>query len=566
MSDGRMFGIEELIDSPEPSLTDDEIEDEPHGPLFEPQGVEVTAFVCVTSATGALTLRAHAMSALTAANPKIWLGPEQRHWWVEADGPLHLLRELADFGDGKLYIQRSGSLHLDPGFGPTRWAESPPADVNLNAFTGQTFIELLERAGGHALAPPSGLESASIFVPGHLARPLIVRALDLGLSPRSRIVELRPLGAASAQIRHGCIELRLSGVAGIPPSFLAAAARKPNVIAARHAADSLMVDVEFAPPVSDSHLAAEVPPAESWLLSTPGRGHWRLSADGDYESCAGLVDVSDIPVASNFGAAVQSPVDRIPLQVVRSTTRGQKADAWLVDNADLPLLAATTRGRPIADVAWLTAGENYSLVTAPGGILSDAAVGIALYCLGPGQLYLPLGFRLRPRVPPSARRSIFNTDASIAEVVLDSARAHFDLTAGAPLWTLWLGDRPPIAELAAEHLHAGLCAIAERHHLDAIEEEAVSAPTRPTDAEAEVDDETERGRRRSWRERIGERFRRPAQTEQPVDWTQEAVRAERAGDLVAAADLFSRHNEPLRAARLYERAALLIDEDEGGDR
>lgn len=55
---------------------------------------------------------------------------------------------------------------------------------------------------------------------------------------------------------------------------------------------------------------------------------------------------------------------------------------------------------------------------------------------------------------------------------------------------------------------------------------------------------------------IGRLRTRPAQPEPtPDDWRQQAYQAERDRDYATAAQLYARHNEPLRAARMWERDA-----------
>jgi hypothetical protein len=222
---------------------------------------------------------------------------------------------------------------------------------------------------------------------------------------------------------------------------------------------------------------------------------------------------------------------RRPLTLARAAARAGRVDAVLLDDADLGCLPLLLTGDPLADTAVLIRGAARHLMTAPGGLLTELAVGEPLTCVGPGSVYLPTGFRLDPPLGPAARAALLEPDKRIAQVLLPDARLGYDLDAAEPIWMLWAGPVP--------ELDAGLPpqALAD---LDQAAREIGEPPRAP-----------ERSRSLFTRAR-----RRPAEPEpSPSAWRQEAFQAERERDYVAAAQLYARHNEPLRAARMWEREA-----------
>jgi hypothetical protein len=205
---------------------------------------------------------------------------------------------------------------------------------------------------------------------------------------------------------------------------------------------------------------------------------------------------------------------------------GQRVDATLLHDTDLANLALLLETHPLADTAVIVPGRDLHLLLAAGGTLEDLAIGEALTCVGPGPLYVPLGRRLSPRLPPSARRQLFAPDEHHAVVVLDGQAVRFLLDHRRPVWTLWAGDGPAIDTQLPNRTIGTLLELASR--------EPQAAPTAPEP---------------QWR--ANSRPERAA----PDAWRGEALAAELAGELVRAAELHRRHQEPLRAAHLFERAA-----------
>jgi hypothetical protein len=220
-----------------------------------------------------------------------------------------------------------------------------------------------------------------------------------------------------------------------------------------------------------------------------------------------------------------------PLTVVPGSTRAAAVDAVLLDDADLGCLPLLLAGDPLADTAFLIRGAGRHLLSAPGGLLIDLPVGEPLTCVGPGSVYLPTGWRLDPPVGPAARAALFEPDEQTAQVVLRDARLGYRLDDAQPLWRLWAGPVPDLdLQLPPDALADLEQAAREIGEPDPLPDKPESLPGRL-------------------------RGPRPVRSAPESDWRRQAHQAERARDYVAAAQLYARHNEPLRAARMWERDA-----------
>jgi hypothetical protein len=230
----------------------------------------------------------------------------------------------------------------------------------------------------------------------------------------------------------------------------------------------------------------------------------------------------------------------VSLTVVPGRVRGQKIDAALLSDEAVACLPALLTGRPLAETATLVLGRDHHLLTAPGGLLEDLPVGEPLNCLGPGQLYLPLGHRLKPLLPPRARRTLLPAESGVAIVLLPSASLVFDLATRIPVWHLWAGPPPTLDEQLPADVQATLANI---------DQALTPAPKRPT-GWATMPNPTAQ-RPSSSRNRP---FRRASPQLQP-SWHERAYELEAIGRLEEAAELHRRNGQQLQAARLFERAA-----------
>ncbi|WP_440099038.1 hypothetical protein [Streptosporangium sp. H16] len=461
------------------------------------------------------------------------------HWWVRSDLPLEVGREMAAVCSGRLHVLSGDRLVPDaPGREAVSGASPARAGLTtLGDLVSVSVTDLVRRAGLHP-ARRGPLREAVLLLPGHLVPGVVRRALDLRLRVEYRPVALTPLfeGGTAERISYE-VRLRAARETAVPGALLAALGRDPSVLVCRSVEETLLVQHGTGTPLSDRSLATLVDDGV-WVLAGPGYGCSRLRPLAEAAEGAALVrrgedhTLPDIGPASGHAQPYDAHSEPAPrtLTLVRAPTRGVAVDAALLDDADLECLPRLLAGEQLSESAFLVRGRDRHLLTAPGGLLEHLPVGEPLHCVGPGGLYVPLGRRIDPLLPATARGALFPTDSSTALVLLASVVLAFDLETRLPVWRLWAGPVPPLDEQLPRSVAAELRDIDEQ-----------VTPTRPQSP----------ARRPSGWDRVFNR--RPRDT--PPDWRDEAYAAERAGQYAVAAELYSRNNDPLRAARLYERAA-----------
>jgi FtsH ternary system domain X7 len=455
-------------------------------------------------------------------------------WWVRSDLTLETARELVSVTCDQVYLQSGQELVRDRGWGDAGGTGEP---VPLSDLRQVSALELVRAAGLHPCPRPP-LDEAVVLLPGYLVSSVVRRCLDLRLGVAYRAVTLVPVFGSGPEARS-CYEVRLRAGpdAVLPASVLDALDGDPFVVVCRRAADTLLMRHGLASPLPDRALAS-LTGDDTWVFADAGHGCARLVPLGEPQDGASLVrrgsdhelvDVSPEAWADPAGA----PTEPAPpeLRVVRARMNGTKVDAALLDDDDLRCLPALLAGEPLAASAVLIRGRDRHLLTAPGGLLEQLPVGEPLYCIGPGSLYLQFGYRLRPHLPSAARKAMFPTDASTGVVLLPDAALQYDLTTRTPVWKLWAGPTPPVDYQLPGPAAADVQAL-DRELTPA---EPAARPTRLPQPSGLRRILGQGGRQRDWRE--------------------EAYDAELAGDYEKAAEIFIRHNDPLRAARLYERAA-----------
>ncbi len=437
---------------------------------------------------------------------------------------------------GRVYLQSGDHLIRDHG-----WKQTPDAgeSVALSDLRRVPVLELVRAAGLHP-CPRRPLDEAVLLLPGHLVSGIARRALDLRLEVTYRTVTLTPLFEPDSVVRTGYeLCLRAGADAILPASLLAALDRNPFIVVCRRAADTLLMRHGLASPLPDRSLAT-LTGDDTWVFADAERGCARLAGWGEPQDGASLVrrgrdhELVDMSPEAGWADPGDAPIKPTPpeLTLVRARMNGTKVDAALLDEADLRCLPALLAGEPLAATAVLIRGRDRHLLTAPGGLLEQLPVGEPLYCIGPGQLYLQLGYRLRPHLPPAARRALFPTDASTAVILVSDAALRYDLTSRIPVWRLWAGPTP-----AVDYQVPG-SAIAD---LQALDRELT--PAEPAARQARPSGPS------TLRRILGHGGGKQR------DWRDEAYDAELAGNYTTAAELYIRHNDPLRAARLYEKAA-----------
>lgn len=566
-------------------------EPEPPG---EPRPVDVLARFA--AAARALAFAEQAMQAAQRDSADCYRAGDGS-WWVAARVPLGTAREMSGLGDGRLYVRVADGYAADRGWGDA--AAGGPAAA-LPDLAPVTLLGLVRVAGLHRV-PARPLRETCVLAPGYLVRGVLERAQDLRLRVTYQLARLDPLfGTGVAEAPAGAENIAVSGspagpggtgpggggtapracyavwlTAGpasgqpaartgpgqastgqevLPAALLSALADDPFLLVCRPVERTLLIGYGTASPLSDRALAQLVA-AEgggTWLLAAGPDGCARVTWDGEPLDADGLAELGpahalidlagDQPYAE-AAAAAHGPVPR-PLTLVPAGARAARVDAVLLDDADLDCLPLLLAGDPLADVAVLIRGGTghdhgagsgrraaRHLLTAPGGLLTELAVGEPLTCVGPGSVYLPAGYRLDPPVGPAARAALLRPDTRIAQVLLADVRLGYDLDAAEPVWGLWAG---PVPEL---DLQLPRAALADLDHAAREIGEPAGAPERP-------------------RPLINRLWPRPAQPQaDPAAWRLQAYQAERDRDYVTAAQLYARNNEPLRAARMWEREA-----------
>ena len=486
-------------------------------------------------------------------------------WWIEARLTIGAAREMISIGSGELFLPTGNVLVRDRGWGnPASQDGGEP--VPVGELRAMHILDLLRVAGVHAgLARP--LVEVVLLLPGVLVGGVIRRAMDLGLSVGYRPVELGPLFSADTADQASYeVTVRATVGAQVPASLVTALDRDPFILVCRRAADTVLIRHQATAPLSDRTLGALSSADERggiWVLADESFGCSVMHPIADeYQDGTSLVrrgdqhelaDASGDSLWADPAGALTEP--RPPILTLAPTRMsGMPVDATLLDDAELACLPALLAGEPLAESALLVRGRDRHLLTAPGGLLEQLPLGEPLYCLGPGSLYLPLGYRLTPGLPPQARAELFPARDSSAIIVLPRTALRFNLAICAPVWTLWIGELPTIDDQIPNAVAADL------HGLD-----AQTTSIHPNEATQAVATKAEPAARASTPVPLatptssGTRQSGPFQRSEPSrrvrTWRDEAYEAELAGDLVWAGDLHAQHNDPLRAARLYERAA-----------
>lgn len=459
-------------------------------------------------------------------------------WWVAARLTLDTAREMVSVDSGRVYLPSGDSLLRDRGWGEPVGAGEPVPRPDLH----NTDVRALIRAAGlhRNPGPPRPLSEAVLLLPGYLVAGITRRALDLDIDVTYGPVTLTPLFEpdSSAHVSYQlCLSVRHD--AKLPVSLLDALNNDPFILVCRRAAEEVLIRYRFLSPLSGEAMATLVE-GETWVLADASYGCARLRPVRAPQDGASLVrrgpdhELTDPEASWTTATGTSGEPERPTLGLARAGMRGVQVDAVLLDDAELNFLPALLVGEPLADTAVLVRGRDRHLLTAPGGLLEQLPVGESLYCLGPGNLYLPFGFRMQPSLPSRARRALFPTNASIARVVLPGATLCFDMTTRQPVWRLWAGPIPPVVYELPPEAYSDVIAI-DRDLTPAEPEPRQGRPARPS--------------------ALRQFIARLREDDQPHDWRDDAHQAELAGDYVNAAELHVRHGDLPRAARLYERAA-----------
>lgn len=468
-------------------------------------------------------------------------------WWLRAELTIETARELASVASGEVYLRSGDELRRDHGWGEPAGVGEPVPFSDLREVP---VLELVRAAGLHQ-RPAAPMSEAVLLLPGYLVAGYARRALDLELEVSYRQVTLVPLFGQEQPEPSGsagrvCYAVNLVAAKGVIPAFFVAALdRDPFVLLCRRVGDTVLIQHRMTSPLPNGSLASLAGGA-TWVLAEAVYGCAEIRRFGPIQDGTSLVrrgsdhELVNIDDLAGWTDPAVAGTDPAPpaLTLVPASMVGVSVDAALLDDADLACLPMLLAGEPLAEAAILIRGRDRHLLTAPGGLLENLPVGEPLYCLGPGSLYLPLGYRLQPRLPVAARRMLYRADAGTAVVVLPDAALGYDLTSRVPVWTLWTGPDPEIDYQVPESV------ITDLEALD-VELTAHPAPPRPE----------RKPKQTAPRPSVRRIDDRPAPVEQPQSWRDQAYEAELTGDFARAAEIHANHSDPLRAARLYERAA-----------
>ncbi|WP_344332991.1 hypothetical protein, partial [Kitasatospora putterlickiae] len=471
MSEGRWW--RRRAEPSEPSEPSEPVVPVPAAPLQDRGATDGAGAFLQDGAEAAVAVRFGTATAALRFVGRLgaWYGPREPDclraagggaWWVSDRMGLDAARELARACAGDLFLVHGNELLADHGWGePADLAARARERLPRSALEPVRLIDLLRRAGLHpALRRP--LAEVSVLARAAEAARIVRRALDLGLRAEHQLVVLSPLFEAGADAEAGAgeqrrttvWELTLTAARGeVPVSFLDALDRDPTVLPCRRVGDRGRALVQYgqAVPLPDPALLA-LARDQVWLLAGAEFGSARLERVGEPLDCSTLVALAaDRPLrdagpapdwadGDTDAAVITAP--RLTLAAAR--TPGAPVDAMLLREDERDLVRLMLEGHHLADRVHLVPGRDLVLLIAAGGLLERLPVGEALHCVGPGPLYLPLGRRIEPALPPTARRALLPADETRAIVLTDTATVAFDLSRRRPVWTLWAGEPPEI--------------------------------------------------------------------------------------------------------------------------
>src|SRR5262249_4016997 len=147
-------------------------------------------------------------------------------------------------------------------------------------------------------------------------------------------------------------------------------------------------------------------------------------------------------------ATLPSPT---PLSLRPCPGAHERVDAVLLDDVELARVAPFLAGRPAGEVAFLLPGAGKHLLTAPGGLPGLVPIGVPLFRIGPGGLYIESGMGFFPPLPERARRKVFGLDERWTVALVDDGAYRFDVEQAAPAWALWVGAPPASQDGLSRH-------------------------------------------------------------------------------------------------------------------
>lgn len=489
-----------------------------------------------SSARAALAFLGSAFSLSTDYHQANVRGTPNNSWWAEVPAEPDQLVELIWAAGGRPYTRRRGQWQPATPGGRTRGVDAPRPDkwpvLGLGDLLAQVHL------------PDRTYEPASrvdLVLPGRLARLALQRATALGLRAAMAPVSLRPLaepdGAAAGAV---LIQLRAAARQTVSRSLVHALGNLPycavcSAFQLHEAAGQLLLDVRCRLPLPVSLVQAMVPPGQAWLLAPADIGHRQFQPPGELTDCATLLQLPDRFLATAPSTPATELSRPLPVSLVRNPHRNRRVDAVLLDDQELDWLRRYLMTRPLGEDGFLLPGPGRHLLSSPGGLAEALPLGVPLAWIGPYSCYIETGTDFHPSVPPRAREQRFQLGPDTVVAVLREQAYRFDPEQALPLWSLWIGDPPPVDGTISP---PGRNLVA--HVADILHEQLQQGQPQPD----------------SPRSFMG-LFRGK---EDVSDLLGKAEKAERRGNFAKAAELYEKAGQHGPAGRLYERAAMALED------
>jgi hypothetical protein len=366
-------------------------------------------------------------------------------WWVEVELPCETIAHLIWTAGGQPFAKQRKHWVATTLTGELPSAEQTTETIEVSDWYQIELADLLTETALRPRQPPS-LTTLYVIVLPSLSRWVLRRATALGLQIGLVSAMRHPLrGEGTAA---GALIIRLQVEHGtVPSALIRAIAALPYTTVAQAvglAAERLLVDIHYRPPLAESLLGAMIPEDETWLLGGPDIGHWRLDRQGEEVDGLTLLDAPSLAFIEMPPSAQAKMPAPIPVRLIADNQPHSRIDAVLLDDTELGWMQTFLAGRPVGETAFLLLGPGKHLLVALGGLPGIVPFGAPLKHLNPGGLFLEMGMSFYPPLPEAARQSTFELKDGQVVVIVAEGAYRFDTDNLVPAWTLWVGDAPPI--------------------------------------------------------------------------------------------------------------------------